>query len=219
MPKIHDVVQGECLTQIAYEHGFADPDKIKGHPDNAALFDKKKRPSGNILLPGDRIVIPDPDLKEAPAPTETCTTFVVQQPKRKIRLVLQNERGETRKKVDYKLIVPTLGEVASGTTKDDGKIEAELPLHVTKAKLVAGKITYWLEIGHLDPLRQLSSAAVVTGVQGRLKNLGYAVGKIDGVHGPRTRAAIRAYQKAHELEPTGEITDDLVARLEEEHRC
>jgi hypothetical protein len=219
MPKIHEVVQGECLTQIAYEHGFADPDKIKGHPNNAALFDKKTRPSGNILLPGDKLFIPDPDLKEAPAPTETCTTFVAQRPKRKLVLVLQDERGEPRKKVKYTLIVPTLGVIKKETTGDDGKIEADLPLHVTQAKLIAGKNTYWLQIGHLDPLRELSAAPVVTGVQARLKNLGYAIGKIDGVHGPRTSAAIRAYQKAHDLEPTGKITDDLVERLEGEYRC
>ena len=40
---------------------------------------------------------------------------------------------------------------------------------------------------------------LVAGTQSGLKDLGYDPGPVDGILGPRTRAAIRAYQKDHRL--------------------
>lgn len=57
--------------------------------------------------------------------------------------------------------------------------------------------------------------ARIAAVQNRLKELGYAmVGAADGMPGPRTTAAIAAFEAENRLPVTGLITDDLVARLE-----
>jgi len=45
----------------------------------------------------------------------------------------------------------------------------------------------------------------------------YDVGEDDGILGPQTRAAIRAYERDWQLPETGEITNDLIARLNREH--
>jgi peptidoglycan hydrolase-like protein with peptidoglycan-binding domain len=58
----------------------------------------------------------------------------------------------------------------------------------------------------------------VSGVQARLQNLGFDPGKVDGVLGPRTRAAIRTFQRSMGIEePDGKITDALFDQLEKEH--
>lgn len=49
--------------------------------------------------------------------------------------------------------------------------------------------------------------------QSALKALGVYTGAVDGLDGPMTRAAIRAFQGTHGLEPTGEPSQDLLTIL------
>ncbi len=58
------------------------------------------------------------------------------------------------------------------------------------------------------------SRDTVKGVQQRLAELGYAPGPADGAPGKRTRDAIRAYQSDSGLRVDGEISQELVARLD-----
>ncbi len=50
-------------------------------------------------------------------------------------------------------------------------------------------------------------------VQRKLKTLGYYDSSVDGEIGPKTRAAIRAYQEENNLEITGQIDKALLASL------
>jgi len=54
---------------------------------------------------------------------------------------------------------------------------------------------------------------MVIAAQARLSELGYAPGPADGQIGPRTRNAVRAYQRSVGLPDTGDITPDLIERL------
>ena len=54
------------------------------------------------------------------------------------------------------------------------------------------------------------SAAEVEALQWRLLFLGYDVGRTDGVIGPNTRAAIRAFERDQGLPETGEPTAALL---------
>ncbi len=54
---------------------------------------------------------------------------------------------------------------------------------------------------------------LIAQVQQRLARLGYDPGGIDGRLGPATRAAIRRFQKANDLPPTGEPDAGLLALL------
>ena len=56
----------------------------------------------------------------------------------------------------------------------------------------------------------------VRDIQRMLKGLGYQPGPIDGILGPRTREAIRAFEVESGLHPTGEAMDGTAARLREE---
>jgi type II secretory pathway predicted ATPase ExeA len=60
------------------------------------------------------------------------------------------------------------------------------------------------------PLSELNNVALV---QSQLNLLGYAAGPVDGVVGPRTRAAIRRFQADTGLPVDGRINDALIASL------
>ena len=59
------------------------------------------------------------------------------------------------------------------------------------------------------------AGADVERVQKALKEHGHDPGPIDGVNGPRTTSALKAYQKAQGLEPTGRLDDATLAKLGE----
>lgn len=68
--------------------------------------------------------------------------------------------------------------------------------------------------GDERPVRQaLSTREIVATVQSLLTQLGYAPGPADGEMGPRTRDAIRAFQRSIGMPDTGEVTPELVERL------
>lgn len=50
-------------------------------------------------------------------------------------------------------------------------------------------------------------------VQGALNDAGYSCGTPDGIAGEGTKGAIRDFQRAHGLEETGEVTDELIDAL------
>src|SRR5713226_2175042 len=54
------------------------------------------------------------------------------------------------------------------------------------------------------------SASIVVEVQTRLAHAGYYHGRIDGVMGRRTRAAIRVYERTHGLRVDGVISQQLI---------
>jgi hypothetical protein len=57
------------------------------------------------------------------------------------------------------------------------------------------------------------NGSVVARVQERLARAGYYAGRIDGVIGPRTRYAIRAYERRHGLPADGIIDRRLLATM------
>jgi His-Xaa-Ser repeat protein HxsA len=60
---------------------------------------------------------------------------------------------------------------------------------------------------------QSVNANVAVRVQERLARAGYYHGAIDGVIGPETRRAIRAYERAHNLRVDGAISDQLLGTM------
>lgn len=54
---------------------------------------------------------------------------------------------------------------------------------------------------------------IISSVQLELSGLGYNVGVVDGMMGPKTRAAIEAYQNAHGLPVDGMVTESLLRDL------
>jgi N-acetylmuramoyl-L-alanine amidase len=211
--RVHTVAQGECMTYIAKKYGFADPSAIYHHPDNADL--RAIRPNPNVLYPGDEVHIPDSDPKWVGCATTREHDFKLKSPKKKLVIVLHGAAGVPMPGVPYELVV---GEARHrGKTDATGKLE-----HPVDALATTGTLALWsdppfaLDIGSLNPMDDCDDDGV-SGVQARLNNLGYGAGAIDGELGARTSAAIRAFERDHGLEVTGEISDELCDALEKAH--
>ena len=88
------------------------------------------------------------------------------------------------------------------------------------------KHNIWAGAGALGLALLLSTASIaqdygmpatpspLTAVQEKLNLLGYEAGPNDGLMGPKTRGAIRAFQKDAGLPVTGKIDSELLARLQ-----
>lgn len=60
---------------------------------------------------------------------------------------------------------------------------------------------------------QSQHRVVVAAIQQQLSNLGTYGGEVDGLDGPQTQDAIRAYQRDHDLLVDGKATSDLLDRI------
>lgn len=210
----HVVVQGECLSSIAYRYGFADALAIYEHADNADL--RRLRPSPHLLHPGDVVVIPERRLSVRQLPTGRNHTIVVKLPRRLVRVRVVDALGEPMRNLAFTLTVGD--QTCEGTSDGDGIVEQHVPARASHAVLVIGDLTIPLAIGHLNPARDTSDDGV-SGIQARLRNLGYRPGPVDGRLGSKTRAALRAFQRARRLDETGQPTDETLRALADAHGC
>ena len=77
-------------------------------------------------------------------------------------------------------------------------------------------LSWELEVGHLDPLKDDDTDdTVVTGLQARLNNLGFFCGAVDDDHGNKTKAAVMQFQEEvlGREEPDGELDAETRDRI------
>lgn len=198
---------GECVASIAKSSGHF-WETIWTDAGNASLRETRQNP--NILLPGDRLHVPPLRQKWDPAQTELRHRYVRRGEPCALRLRVLND-GEPRAREAYTLEID--GESLAGFTDNDGRLAHAIPANARRGRLVIGadRQTYELALGETKPIDELA------GVQSRLNNLGFAAGRDDGVMGPKTRAALRAFQRRWKLPQTGEPDDATRQKLREVH--
>jgi N-acetylmuramoyl-L-alanine amidase len=203
----YTVKQGDCISSIAEGHGFF-WERIWNHPKNAEL--KTKRENPNVLAPGDVVFVPDKEEKEESCATGQRHTFRKKGVPAKLRLRLV-EDDKPRANEPYILEID--GVTFSGTTDGEGGIEHPIPPNAVKGKLLVGEKQeeFPLDLGHLDPVDE------ITGVQARLNNLGFDCGSLDGEAGPETEAALKEFQKKHNLDESGRPDEATRSKLQELH--
>lgn len=103
------------------------------------------------------------------------------------------------------------GPPSSGTLDGAGRLALPVPTAATCAELVIAERTLRLKLGALAEPR------TIEGAQERLNQLNFFVGNVDGELGDFTAAAIKRFQEAQGLEPTGELNPDTVQALQQEH--
>lgn len=209
------VKRGDTISSIADTHGHF-WETIWNLPENAAVKDARQHPE--ILLPGDRLTIPPLGQKKEKIKTLALHRFRRKGIPVKIEYtVLDKHTGQVFKGKRYKLFA---GEQEfEGVTDNKGYLEHWVSAQVKKAVLVV-----WLEepgypefvkwsvrIGFLDPVNS------ITGIQGRLNNLGFDCGEEDGVLGPDTIKAVKEFQLVQNLQATGTVDEPTKARLLELH--
>lgn len=192
MPEKYTVEQGECINSIAFEKGFS-PDTLWNHPDNKQLKDLRKDPA--VLLPGDIVTIPDKKIKEVSKPPEKLHKF-----KRKgVPKFLRVRLMELEKPLaNWPCKIWIDDQESDGKTDGDGWLKHPIPPNAKEAVLRFDGAEYRFDLGHLDPIETTS------GLQGRLKALGFFDGAVDGVANEETAAAIKAFQRANGLKVSGE---------------
>jgi hypothetical protein len=209
----HTVQQGETLIGLARAYGVFDWRIIWNHAENAPL--RRQRVNPQILGPGDRVFIPPPAPVEYEVAIDQKHTFRLKKPRETfVTLTLKDETGEPLANQRYEL---KLGEtVLSGSTGSDGLVSHPAPAGVTEGTIKVwidpdNPVTWPIRIGHIDPID------TVSGVQGRLNNLGFNAGEVNGLENESTQEALRLFQRASGLLPTGEIDDATRDALQRAH--
>lgn len=215
MPRNHTVAQGECLSVIANKYGFRDYHTIYDDPANADF--KSNRPNPDLLFPGDIIVIPDKGEKNETRATGAVHTFMVPVSSRVLRVALQDACWHRLANEPYQFTAGS--QSGNGNTNDSGILQEILPNGATQAMLTARGYTWVLDIAHLNPLDADTADQGVSGAQGRLLNMGYDTGAIDGDLGPQTAASLRQFQQDNGLDVSGELDDGTRSKLIEVHGC
>lgn len=201
------VEQGDCVSSIAYEAGLL-WETIWNHPANSELKTKRKDP--NVLLPGDKMFIPE--LKPRQEPRATGATHVFQMKgvpvKLRVRLLKNN-----KPRANIKYLLDVDGVVKQGETDGDGWVEAKIAPDASHGKLTLPDTQeeYPLLLGHLDPIDSIS------GVQARLRNLGYYGGPADDQMSEKLVVALKAFQKKNELKETGQVDASTQSALKSAH--
>lgn len=206
----HVVTAGECITSIAEAHGLF-WHTVWEHPRNAAL--RARRGDPNVLMAGDVVFVPALRVTPVAIATGMRHRYRRRGIPAKLNLTLRVD-GLPLADRAWVLTIDGGGRV-EGRTDADGKLSAAIPPLARSATLVVGegatRMTYAVALGQIDPVDELS------GVQGRLTNLGFPCGAIDGVSSPATRRALRAFQAAVGLEPTGEADAETRRELVRRH--
>jgi hypothetical protein len=175
---------------------------------------KQARGDPHVLLPGDQVFVPPIRARVEDAPTDQKHIYVRKSNLAKLRIVVK-DLDEPLACQPYELNVD--GQSFKGTTNGEGKLEANIPPGAQKGHLIVGEgddlLEYEFDLGTLDPPDS------ITGIQARLGNLGYDAGPVDGIHGPKTTAAIEDFCAEHEIDPQdeGEVTEAFCDKLAEEH--
>jgi len=204
MAENYQVKQGDSVFSIAFEKGFF-ADTIWEHANNEDLKDNRKDP--NVLMPGDVVHIPDKRLKEVSKPTNNVHKFQVKNTPKTFRI--QIKRGElTIRDMDYELDIDDIK--FTGKTDSEGWIVKSIPPNSKKAvlELKEGQ-QFQLNLGFLDPVEEN------TGLQGRLKTLGYYSGSINGKLDDETKDALKTFQASNDIEVTGEPDETTRSELKD----
>jgi len=219
MPTEHTVKQGENLSKIARDYGLPSfRALVRANPDFAS---GKRDP--NLIYPGEVILVPVDDELLFEVKTDRWHRFLAHRDHAELDLVIEDRNHTPVPFARYELTVtceqaPTVA--ISGRTGFEGELRQLLPPDALSGQLKvwmfeSGKEEeveeYELQLHHLDPPETL------TGVQARLKNLGYYDKEVDDKKGSGTDDAIHEFKAVHGLPEDSEITPAFVDALRQAH--
>jgi hypothetical protein len=202
MSTIHLVAEGEHLSGIAAAFGFSSFRTIWHHPENAELKALRKNP--NVLLAGDRVFIPDRELRVEDAATGQKHVFAAARTEVKLRIKVLDSLEEPRSE-PCRLIGPDFQNQMFDL--GGGILVGLVPSTARKAQLFfpntdQADVHVPLSLGDLDPITEPA------GQRQRLNNLGYFAG-FDPRSAAQLKFAIEEFQCDH-LKAIGKKKEDGV---------
>jgi hypothetical protein len=221
MAEDYTVEPGDCMSSIAYEHGFF-WQTLWNLSENAALKTRRKNP--NVLMTGDVVHIPDLTVRNESGATETTHKFMLKGVPEMLRMKLLDANHKPRANLDYIIVID--GDSRRGKTDSQGELKESIPPNAKTGKLTfaapgnkTGKPTpgkpknqvMILQLGNLNPISEVS------GLKARLANLGLYKGPIDDNLDDATKQAISVFQRKKGLPVTGVADDATKAQLQQTH--
>ena len=125
-----------------------------------------------------------------------------------LNLSFKDSMDEPLAKMPFRLVFEGQDAV-HGLTDEKGRLCWEVPAGAEKATLFFLHRRFDLELDTLPDVED------VAGVQERLNLLNYFAGRVDGNLGPRTRNALKSFQKKYKLDQTGELDETTLRSLKE----
>jgi len=213
----YEVRTGECLNVIADRFGFL-WQTLWNHPKNERLKTERKDP--NILLPGDRVFIPEKRPRDESAATARRQRFRRKGVPSRMKIRLQR-CGSAEPYANRRYILNVDGILSEGTVDGDGNVSLPIPPGTRKALLTVGegeaRERFDLEFGAIDPPDS------IRGAQQRLRNLGYLSGEPKEKWDPGSESALVRFQAQHVVtgdeEPSGVFDEKTKERLKAVHEC
>ncbi|MFA6044916.1 MAG: peptidoglycan-binding protein [Phycisphaerales bacterium] len=236
----YEVASGDCISSIAYEHGFFWK-TLWEHPNNEAL--RTARGDGHILLPGDRVTVPPlvprtEDCQTArrhrfkregvPAKLRICVTVLrpspetvstdVQTQNNGTEVTIREPEAPTRWSreplANKHWVLAVGGELTTGTTDDHGLVEAWISPGARSGRLTVdpGGGAERVMVFDLGALDPEDSS---TGVAQRLRNLGFDAA--DPTNQASLATALEGFQHVKGIEKNGRADSRTRDALKETH--
>jgi hypothetical protein len=209
MAQTYTIQPGDHASRLADQFGFADFQTIWSDPQNSGL--RAKRADPHVLMPGDKLYIPDKQQKTVDRPTGKLHTFVVKRKQLLLKLTVLDFDDQPVAKNDCELEID--GKIFKLQTDAQGRIQQPISRSAVGGKLKIIDLDYEfpVKIGHLDPVEE------DTGWRARLINLGYHLGAVDSPDDPQLKYALEEFQCDHKLKVTGELDSATRAKLKGMH--
>jgi len=218
MAKQYTVVQGDTLSRIAKNHGFANYKAIYEHESNTDF--RAKRDNPNIIFPGDIITIPDPKPVFKSLTSAKINVFKIKKHAEYFRADFKDSEGNSWS--GKRVILSLDGVETESFVNDDGTIEIELAenspetgtlsLYFDDESQEPSEI-FEVSLGHLDPVD------TETGIQARCRLLGFDCGEVDGDIAEKSTAGIKGFQAEYGLIIDGNAAAITQAKLKEIYGC
>ena len=216
MPRKYVVGPGQTAEGIIWSYTLEDYKGVWMSGDNAEL--RKARPDPNILMPGDRLVLPDPKPLTYHLATGKRHRIVLKVPKKELRLRVFLHKDEPLADASYTLKVDGEGKPREGTTDGDGLLKEPLRCDRAGALLQIDGRRFRLRFGYINPLPATTKESA-SGVSSRLANLGYESGGASRANSPALASALRLYQTDAGIETTSKLGSDTRNKLTEDFGC
>ena len=202
------IQDGDCITSIAAATGHF-WETIWNDPSNLELRKARKNP--NVLQPGDRIKIPPLRRKDVSCSTERLHKFLLRGVPVKLSIRILDENDEPFSNEPCRVDID--GTATDTNLDDDGRLEMPIPPNARRAVVTLKEVNHTIELmlGGVDPIDSVS------GIQGRLQNLGYKIDDPPDSAGESTRRALEDFQSRYGLPITGEADDATRAKLASLH--
>lgn len=196
--RAHVVRQGEHLAQLAQRYGF-EPEDVWQDEENSRL--RSQRDNQQVLNPGDIVIFPGREPVKQSLRLRDSNSFTARVRMLETRIRFFDGDGPWASRT---CVVEGLGEPREETTDGDGwlRIIAPATLQSLTVRFPDVDASYRVTLGDVDPISE------ARGVQMRLSLLGYLLAAPSCNWTEAARAALRAFQVANNIQPSGEPDDD-----------